>query len=197
METQPDAPKGGAVGKQFDFLGPAQAADEIGRLGTYRVLKALGEGGMGVVFLAEDTLLERQVALKVMLPSIAADESARLRFMREAKTAAAISHDHIVRIYQVGEDRGVPFIAMELLEGQALDQRLKGREPLPLKQVVRIGKETALGLAAAHKRGLVHRDIKPANLWLETLPTSPSQGGGRGGVPRQDPRLRPGPGDGR
>src|SRR5262249_28472008 len=150
-----------------DFLAPAQAADEIGRLGPYRVLKVLGAGGMGVVFQAEDPLLKRKVALKAMLPSLAASESARQRFLREAQTAAAIEHDHIVHIYQVGEDRGIPFIAMQFLKGEALDDRLKRKKSLSLKEVVRIGREAALGLAAAHNHGLVHRDIKPANLWLE------------------------------
>src|SRR5207302_2515059 len=95
-----------------DFLAPPQAPDEIGRLGDYRVLKVLGAGGMGVVFQAEDPRLKRKVALKAMLPALAASATAKQRFLREAQTAAAIEHDHIVPIFQVGEDRGVPFIAM-------------------------------------------------------------------------------------
>src|SRR5207249_826128 len=106
-----------------DFLGPPQAPDEIGRLGPYRVLKVLGAGGMGVVFMAEDPGLKRKVALKAMLPALAASESSRKRFLREAQTAASIEHDHIVTIHQVGEDRGVPFIAMQFLKGEALDER--------------------------------------------------------------------------
>jgi serine/threonine protein kinase len=151
----------------YDFLAPAKEPDEIGRLGNYRVLKVLGAGGMGVVFQAEDPVLKRRVALKAMLPSLAADESARLRFRREAQTAAAVEHDHIVRIFQVAEDHGVPFIAMPFLKGESLDARLKRESRLPIPEVLRIGKETAQGLAAAHANGLVHRDIKPANLWLE------------------------------
>jgi serine/threonine protein kinase/formylglycine-generating enzyme required for sulfatase activity len=151
----------------IDFLAPAQAADELGRLGSYRVLKILGHGGMGVVFEAEDPQLRRKVALKAMLPALAASETARKRFLREAQTAAAIEHDHIVHIYQVGEDRGVPFIAMPLLKGEPLNRRLARENRLPLSEVIRIGRETADGLAAAHKQGLIHRDIKPANLWLE------------------------------
>jgi serine/threonine protein kinase len=158
-----------------DFLAPAQASDELGRLGPYRVLKILGAGGMGVVYEAEDPLLKRKVALKAMLPSLAVSESARQRFLREAQAAASIEHDHIVHIYQVGEDRGIPYIAMQFLKGEELDERLKREKRLPVKEVVRIGRETALGLAAAHAHGLVHRDIKPANIWLEILQTLPGQ----------------------
>jgi hypothetical protein len=102
-----------------------------------------------------------------MLPTLAASESARQRFLREAQTAAAIEHDNIVPIFQVGEDRGVPFIAMPLLKGEPLDTRLERDTTLPIAEVLRIGREAAKGLAAAHAAGLVHRDIKPANLWLE------------------------------
>src|SRR5271170_6392418 len=111
--------------EQWSFLGPPQAADEIGRLGPYRILKVLGAGGMGVVFKAEDPSLKRLVAIKAMLPAIAASVSAKKRFLREAQAAAGIKHHHIVTIHQVGEDRGVPFLAMEFLEGEPLDDRLK------------------------------------------------------------------------
>ena len=147
-------------------LAPAEAAGEIGRLGGYRVLRLLGRGGMGAVFEAADDRLGRRVALKVMLPSLAAKASARQRFLREAKAAAAVEHDYIVPIYQTGEDRGVPFLAMPLLAGETLDDRLKGG-PLPAADVLRVGREVAEGLAAAHAAGLVHRDIKPSNVWLE------------------------------
>ena len=130
---------------------------------------------MGVVFQAEDPKLERKLAIKAMLPSLAASESARKRFLREAKTAAAIEHDHIVPILQVGEDRGVPFIAMPFLKGEPLDERLKRDGVLPVAEVLRIGREAAEGLAAAHAVGLIHRDIKPANLWLEAARRGPGQ----------------------
>jgi WD40 repeat protein/serine/threonine protein kinase len=159
----------GEASELTDFLAPPQAPDEIGRLGPYRVLRVLGAGGMGVVYQAEDPELQRLVALKAMLPALAASASARQRFLREARAAAAIKHDHIVAIYQVGQDRGAAFLAMEFLEGEPLDARLKRQPPLSLGEVLRIGRETALGLAAAHARGLVHRDIKPGNLWLERL----------------------------
>ncbi|HEV3262885.1 MAG TPA: serine/threonine-protein kinase, partial [Gemmataceae bacterium] len=151
----------------WDFLAPAEKPDEIGRLGGFRVLKVLGAGGMGVVFQAEDPKLKRKLAIKAMLPALAASETAKQRFLREAQTAAAIEHDHIVPILQVGEDRGVPFIAMPFLKGEPLDDRLTHEPALSLADVARIGRETAEGLAAAHDQGLVHRDIKPANLWLE------------------------------
>jgi WD40 repeat protein/serine/threonine protein kinase len=133
----------------------------------------LGAGGMGVVFQAYDPQLERLVALKAMLPALAASDSARKRFLREAKATAAIKHDHIVTIYQVGEDRAVPFLAMELLEGEPLNTRLKrerkgeAASSLPLAEALRIGREIADGLDAAHQRGLIHRDVKPGNVWLE------------------------------
>jgi len=153
-----------------DFLAPAQQPDEIGRLGIYRVLKVLGAGGMGVVFKAEDPGLKRLVAIKAMLPAIAASASAKTRFLREAQAAAGIKHSHIVTIHQVSEDRGVPFLAMEFLEGESLDDRLKREPTLPPAEVLRIGREMAEGIAAAHERGLIHRDIKPANTWLEASP---------------------------
>jgi WD40 repeat protein/predicted Ser/Thr protein kinase len=156
-----------AGGEHLAPLAPPQGPGEIGRLGPYRVLRLLGAGGMGAVYRAEDPQLERPVALKVMLPSMAAADTARQRFLREAKAAAAVKHDHIVTIYQVGEDNGVPFLAMEFLEGEPLDARLQREGRLPVPEVVRIGREMAAGLAAAHEKGLVHRDVKPANVWLE------------------------------
>jgi serine/threonine protein kinase len=131
------------------------------------VLAVLGAGGMGVVFRAEDPHLARPVALKAILPGMAASDSARQRFLREARAAASIKHDHIVTIYQVGEDRSVLFLAMEFLEGQSLEGRLQRDGKLPLAEVLRIGREMAQALAAAHQRELIHRDIKPANIWLE------------------------------
>ncbi len=149
------------------FLRPAEQEGELGRLGGYRVLEVLGAGGMGVVFRVEDPRLKRQVALKAMKPSIAADQHARARFLREAEATAAIEHDNIVTIYQVGEDNDVPFIAMQLLKGESLKSRLKREKLLPQGEATRIGMEIAAGLQAAHERGLIHRDIKPDNIWLQ------------------------------
>ena len=164
-DVPPKKPTG--LDRSFAFLAPPQRPDEIGRLGEYRVLKLLGKGGMGMVFKAEDPQLERAIALKVMLPQIAANVTARDRFLREARAAAKLEHDHIIAIYQVGYDRGVPFIAMPFLKGMSLEDWLKRNRPLKMAQILRIGREIARGLQAAHERGLVHRDIKPANLWLD------------------------------
>jgi serine/threonine protein kinase/formylglycine-generating enzyme required for sulfatase activity len=148
-------------------LAPPERPDEIGRLGGYRVLSMLGKGGMGMVFRAEDPALRRIVALKIMLPEFAKRATAKDRFLREAQLAATLEHDHVVAIHHVGEDRGFPFIAMSFLKGMSLDDWLKHRRPLTMPQILRIGRETAQGLAAAHERGMIHRDIKPANLWLD------------------------------
>ncbi len=153
--------------EQIAFLAPAQEPGELGRLGEYRVLEVLGMGGMGIVFRAEDPRLERQVALKAMKPEVATSRSAKDRFLREARATAAIEHDNIVPIYQVGEDCGVPFIAMQFLRGESLADRLKRESRLSPLEVVKIGREVADGLEAAHRRGLVHRDIKPDNIWIE------------------------------
>jgi serine/threonine protein kinase len=153
--------------QEYAFLAPPQCPDELGRLGPYRVLEVLGAGGMGVVFRAEDPQLMRPVALKAMLPAMAERGDARQRFLREARAAAGISHDHIITVYQVGEDGGVPYLAMQYLNGETLDKHLDHEGSLSVAEVIRIGREIALGLSAAHQRYLIHRDIKPANIWLE------------------------------
>ncbi len=156
-----------STGRRVDFLGTPQAAGELGWLAHYRVLRLLGEGGMGLVFLAEDSLLSRAVALKVIRPEIADTAGIAERFTREARATAAIKHDHIVTIYQVGQERGVPFLAMEYLKGMSLAQWLDRGHTPSVEVVLRIGREIAAGLSAAHRHSLVHRDIKPANIWLE------------------------------
>jgi len=148
------------------MLSPSQVPGEIGRLGGYRVKEVVGAGGMGVVFRAEDPHLMREVALKAMLPSLAVSSTARERFLREARAAAAIQSDRVVAVFAVGEENGVPFLAMPFLRGESLEQRLS-RGPLSFAEVARIGAEIAEGLEAIHERGLVHRDVKPANVWLE------------------------------
>jgi serine/threonine protein kinase len=151
----------------FDFLNPPETSDELGRLAGYRIRKLLGQGGMGLVFLAEDLHLQRPVALKVLAPKLAQDPDFHQRFLREARAAAALKSDHIVTIYQAGEDRGVPYLAMEFLKGESLDRWLERGKWPTVPQSVRLVKEMALGLAAAHAQSLIHRDIKPANIWLE------------------------------
>ncbi len=152
---------------RFAFLGPPRAEGELGWLAHYRVLSLIGEGGIGLVFLAEDAQLSRPVALKVIKPGLADAAGVRARFLREAQATAAIKHDHIVTIYQVGRDHETLFLAMEHLRGVSLQGWLeRGRTPSN-DLVLRIGREIASGLGAAHRRGLVHRDVKPANIWLE------------------------------
>jgi tRNA A-37 threonylcarbamoyl transferase component Bud32 len=134
-----------------------------------------------MVLLAEDTVLERRVAIKVMRPHLAADPPARERFLREGRAAAALKHGRVIEIYHVGEQDGVPFLVMPLLEGESLAERLKREGALAIGEVLRIGREAAEGLAAAHAKGLVHRDIKPANLWLEARSGEPGVSSPTGG----------------
>jgi serine/threonine protein kinase len=148
------------------FGQPAEPG-EVGILGPYRIVKQLGRGGMGAVYAAIDTRLNRRLALKVMLPRYAADPAARERFLREARAAAQITHDNVVTVYEADERDGVPYIAMQFLQGYPLDEYLRKKGNPSIPQVIRITREAAIGLAAAHKIGLVHRDVKPANLWLE------------------------------
>ncbi len=148
------------------FDPPAQP-DEIGLVGPYRLIKALGQGGMGKVYEALDTRLGRRVALKVLLPQYAADAASQARFLREARAAAQVVHDNVVTVYESDQHGGVFYMAMQFLEGTSLDGYLREQGPPPLPLVLQIAREAAAGLAAAHQAGLVHRDIKPANLWLE------------------------------
>ncbi len=157
----------GATSGRFDFLGPPRAPGELGSISHYRVRRLLGEGGMGLVFQAEDTELLRPVALKVIRPEIADNGEAARRFMLEAQAMAALKHDHIVTIYQVGQERGIAFLAMEYLKGMSLARWVERGHRPAVDLVLRLGREIASGLAAAHERGLIHRDIKPANIWLE------------------------------
>jgi urea transport system substrate-binding protein len=122
---------------------------------------------MGVVYQAVDERLKRPVALKVMHAELTAQSAARERFLREARAVAAVRNDHVVTIYEVGQADEVPYLAMELLQGRTLEERLGSGPPPPARDILRIGREIATGLAAAHECGLVHRDIKPANIWLE------------------------------
>jgi hypothetical protein len=151
----------------LDFLTPSDKPDHLGRLERYEVMQEIGRGGMGVVLKAFDPSLHRVVAIKVLAPQLATSGVARKRFLREAKAAAAVTHDHIVTIHAVDEANGLPYLVMQYVPGQSLQDRIDKDGPLDLTDVLRIGMQTASALAAAHTHGIVHRDIKPANILLE------------------------------
>ena len=132
------------------------------RIGRYRILHKLGQGGMGIVYAAEDPSLGRRLALKTITHP---DEESRMRFRREARAAASVSHPHACQIFEIGEDTGRLFIAMELLDGEPLSERLK-RGPLPVAEALRLGREMLSALGALHAQGVVHRDLKPSNVFL-------------------------------
>jgi serine/threonine protein kinase/tetratricopeptide (TPR) repeat protein len=132
------------------------------RIGRYTILHKLGQGGMGIVYAAEDPSLGRRVALKTITHP---DEESRMRFRREARAAASVNHPHACQIFEIGEDTGQLFIAMEMLDGEPLSERLKSR-PLALGEALRLGREMLSALSALHAQGVVHRDLKPSNVFL-------------------------------
>ena len=138
------------------------------RLGAYDIVTPIGAGGMGEVYRANDTRLDRVVALKVLSPSLAGDPQFRERFDREARTISRITHPHICTLYDVGEHEGTAYLVMELLEGETLADRLarSGSRALGLEETLRIAVEIADALDAAHRAGIVHRDLKPGNIFL-------------------------------
>ena len=131
----------------------------------YRIVKKIGAGGMGEVYLAEDVTLDRRVALKVLTPSFASDPARLERFQREAKAVAALNHPNIVTIYAVEDADGIRCISMELVEGESLSWWVRPGG-LPIRKVCEIGIALADALAAAHEKGIVHRDLKPANVMI-------------------------------
>src|SRR5436190_5511738 len=135
------------------------------QLGPYKILSLIGAGGMGEVYKAQDTRLNRTVAIKVLPQEISAKPEAKARLEREAQVIAALNHPHICTLYDVGEQDGTNFLVMELLEGETLAQRLE-RGPLPIDQELRFAIEIADALDKAHRHGIVHRDLKPSNVMI-------------------------------
>jgi len=150
-----------------ELLAPPVREGHLGRLGEYNILGILGAGAMGVVLAAEELALGRNVAIKLMRPEVAQADSARERFMREARAAAAIEHPRVVVIHSVGEWNGTPYLVMPMMRGRSLAARLRTGPPVTLTEAVHFVREATDGVAAAHTRGLIHRDIKPDNIWLE------------------------------
>jgi serine/threonine protein kinase len=152
------------------FPGPPTTRGPLGQLDTYHVAEQLGSGSFGVVFKAYDAALDQPVALKLCRPT-ADGPAAHARFEREARKAASVRHPHVVAVHRFGTVRGFPYpyIVMELVEGISLAERLRREKVLPPVEAARVLRQVALGLQAAHERGLVHRDIKPANVMQESL----------------------------
>ena len=146
---------------------PVERAGCPDRIGPYKVIERVGRGGMGEVFRALDPALERVVAVKILALALADNPEARRRFLREARAAAAVCHDHVVTIHAVDDSGDLPYLIMQFVAGRSLQEKIDREAPLGLKEILRIGMQIASGLAAAHAQGLVHRDIKPANILLE------------------------------
>lgn len=151
----------------FDLLGPTDDPNMLGRIGPYEIIGLLGQGGMGAVFKGFDRSLNRFVAIKMLLPHLAASGAARKRFAREGQAVAAVVDDHVMAIHCVDEWQGVPYLVMTYSRGVSLQKRLSDNGPLEVREILRIGMQAAKGLAAAHAQGIVHRDIKPANIFLD------------------------------
>ena len=172
-----------AEGSDLSFLAASTRPDSLGRIGHYEVLQVLGRGGFGIVFRRFRRGAPARGRDQGAGPgSIAATSPARKRFLREARSSAQVRHENVVQVYEVGE-QPLPYLVMEFIPGETLQQRLDRTGPLEAPEIVRLGRQIAEGLAAAHATGLIHRDIKPANILIE---------GGR--TAGQDHRFRPGPG---
>jgi serine/threonine-protein kinase len=164
-ETGPDQLHQSAL---LALLGPTDDPQMLGRIGSYEICGLLGQGGMGAVFKALDPALNRFVALKILLPHLAASPAARARFLREGRAAAAVVNQHVLPIHAVDEYRGVPYLVMQYVRGETLQRRISCRGPLELTEILRIGLQVARGLAAAHSLGIIHRDVKPSNILLNS-----------------------------
>jgi len=151
----------------LSFLDAPSHPELLGRLGRYEVERVIGTGGMGIVLKAHDTELHRVVAIKILAAHLANSASARKRFAREAQAAAAVLHPNVIPIYNVESEGKLPYLVMQCVSGLSLQSKVDRCGMLPLTDTLRIAKQTAAGLAAAHDQGLVHRDVKPANILLE------------------------------
>jgi serine/threonine protein kinase/WD40 repeat protein len=164
-----DGPDEAEDRSRLAFLEPSTKPGVLGRIGHYEVLEVLGRGGFGIVLRALDEVLQRVVAVKVLAPEFAATSPARKRFLREARSSAAVRHENVVQVYDVGE-QPLPYLVMEFIPGETLQQRLDRTGPLDVPEVLRVGRQIAEGLAAAHANDLIHRDVKPANVLIEGGP---------------------------
>ena len=156
-------------GVKLDFIDRIGVPGETVKLGAFEIVRVLGRGGMGVVLHAHDPRLSRDVAIKILDPLLAGNDIARRRFCREARAAASVVHENIVTVHQVHQDEsnGLPYIVMQLIQGESLEQRLKRVGRVSVLEAVRIGAQAAAGLAAAHAQGLIHRDVKPGNIMID------------------------------
>ena len=153
------------------YLQPTTRPGWLGRLVHYEIEEIIGRGAFGIVAKAFDEKLHRVVAIKMMKPDLALTSPPRKRFLREARTAAAVNHENMASIYSV-EEKPIPFLVMEYISGLTLQQRMDAQGPFEIGEILEIGRQIASGLAAAHSVNLIHRDIKPSNILLTTGPNA-------------------------
>lgn len=165
--TETECPRTGLNEYLRQILLPPENPHSLGQLAHYDIKEAVGVGGMSIVLKAIDNQLNRTVAVKLLSPLLAASDSARLRFSREARSAAAILHPCVTPVFSVSEWRGLPFLVMPFIEGETLQKYLSQNPRVTLRAMIMIGIQIADGLEAAHRSGIIHRDIKPANILLE------------------------------